>query len=303
MNLVILGFGYTAQACAARLKPKLSSLAVTARSAEKLQSLRAGGLTALRLDGEGFDPALADALGAATALIVSIPPDEGGDPALRTLRRVLERAQALTHIVYLSTIGVYGDFKGAWIDEATPPNGASERAARRLKAEEGWLAFGRERGVTVEILRLAGIYGPGRNPLNDIARGTARRLFKKDQVFNRIHVEDIALVAEAAFDRGPPGGIWNVTDDEPAPPQDVVAHAAVLLGLEPPPLIDYEQATLSEMARAFYSENKRVSNRAIRGRLGVTLRYPTYREGLAALLAEGEGRNGAASLRQKDRSG
>ena len=300
MKLVILGFGYTAQACATRLQPGLTSLVVTARSPEKIERLARSGFTALRLDGADLDPALEQALSGADALIVSVPPDEAGDPALRTLRPALETAPALCQILYLSTIGVYGDFKGAWIDETTPPNGASERASRRLRAEEGWLALGRERSITVQILRLAGIYGPGRNPLCDLANGTARRLFKKDQVFNRIHVEDIALVAEAALSHGIDGSIWNVCDNEPAPPQDVVAHAAALLGTEPPPLIDYETAELSAMARAFYSENKRVSNRAIREELGVTLRYPTYREGLAALWAAGEGNNGARSLRQKD---
>lgn len=301
MKLVILGYGYTAQAAARLLGPRLSQLTVTARTADKVARLGDKGIPALRFDGEGADAALIDAIRAADAVLASIPPGEGGDPALHRLGEALRQAGALRHVVYLSTIGVYGDFEGAWVDETTVPKGDSPRARRRLLAEGQWLALGRERGLNVQVLRLAGIYGPGRNPLVDLAEGVARRLLKPGQVFNRIHVEDIARAVAASLDHREPGEVWNVTDDEPAPPQEVVAFAAELLGLPAPPLVDYETAELSEMARAFYSENKRVSNRRLRHVLGVNLAYPSYREGLRALHAAGEGAAGSRSQRAKRR--
>lgn len=298
MNLFVFGYGYTSEACVRRLRRKLASCAVTTRSAEKAARIEAQGIEAFVFDGVNRDMKIAERLGSVDTLIASVPPDMGGDPVLRVYENDLA---AVKRVVYLSTIGVYGDFAGGWVDEDTPPKAASDRARKRLIAERTSLDFGDRHGANVQILRLAGIYGPGRNALCDLANGVARRLHKKDQVFNRIHVDDIALVAEAALTSGAPGSVWNVSDDEPAPPQDVVAHAAELLGVPVPPLVDFESVELSEMARAFYSENKRVSNRAIRERLGVVLQSPTYREGLANLLAEGEGRNGATSRRQKER--
>ena len=298
MKLFVFGYGYTSEACVRRLAPKLESCAVTTRSLAKAERIRAGGTDALLFDGRSRDPSIAERLGLADALIASVPADEAGDPVLSVFGDDL---RSVRKIVYFSTIGVYGDFGGGWVDEETQPKALSDRARKRLAAEDAWLDFGRETGASVQILRLAGIYGPGRNALCDLENGTARRLHKKGQVFNRIHVDDIALVAEAALERGAPGSVWNVTDDEPAPPQDVVAYAAALLHAPVPPLVDFESVTLSEMAQAFYSENKRVSNLAVRERLGVSLQFPTYREGLAGLLAVGEGRNGSVSRRQKDR--
>lgn len=299
MNLFVFGFGYTSEACVRRLRPMLERCAVTTRSAEKAARIESDhGLEALVFDGQTRNAAIVERLATSDALIVSVPPDADRDPVLAVHGGDLKTVRK---ILYFSTIGVYGDFGGAWVDEATEPTAASDRARRRLLAENAWLEFGRANGIAVHILRLAGIYGPGRNALCDLANGTARRLHKRDQVFNRIHVDDIALVAEPALRSDVASSVWNVTDDEPAPPQDVVAHAAELLGVPVPPLVDFESVELSEMAKAFYSENKRVANRAIRERLGVALRYPTYREGLAGLLAAGEGRNGSASRRQKDR--
>jgi nucleoside-diphosphate-sugar epimerase len=198
-------------------------------------------------------------------------------------------APHLRWIGYLSTVGVYGDHKGAWVDETTVPRPSDGRSRYRLEAENGWLALGAARGIPTQVFRLAGIYGPGRNQLVQLAQGTARRIVKPGQVFNRIHVDDIAQVVAASLARPRAGAIYNVADDEPSPPQDVVTFAAALCGLVPPPEIPYDVADLTPMSRSFYSENKRVRNRLLSAELGVALRYPTYREGLTALRAAGEG--------------
>ena len=204
---------------------------------------------------------------------------------LRHFRDDLAALPELAWIGYLSTVGVYGDCQGQWVDETAPARPTSERSLRRVRAENAWLAFGSESGRRVEIFRLAGIYGPGRNVIDNLKAGTARRIVKAGQVFNRIHVEDIAGVLAAAIDGRGVHNIYNVSDDEPAPPQDVIACAAELLGLPVPPDIPFEQAGLTGMAGSFWAENKRVSNARIKNALGVTLAYPTYREGLRAILA------------------
>ena len=196
-----------------------------------------------------------------------------------------KRRKSCASIVYLSTVGVYGDHGGAWIDEDTPLNATSERGRRRVAAEEAWARFGEARGITVQRHRLAGIYGPGRSAIDDLRDGTARRIIKEGQVFNRIHVEDIAGAALAGFEHPEEAGAFNVCDDEPCPPQDVVAHGAGLLGVEPPRAVPFAEAQLSEMGRSFYAENKRCSNRRLKERLGYRFRFPTYREGLAAIAA------------------
>jgi nucleoside-diphosphate-sugar epimerase len=213
---------------------------------------------------------------------VSVPPDAQGDPVLRHHAEDIARSNA-EWIGYLSTIGVYGDHGGAWVDETAPATPSSERSRRRALAEQQWLDFGKASGKRVEIFRLAGIYGPGSSAIEGVRSGTTRSIVKPDQVFNRIHVEDIARTLIAAFSRPHVHAIYNVTDDEPAPPQDVNAYAATLLGLPPPVAIAYEAAELSEMGRSFYSENKRVRNDRIKNDLGVQLAFPTYREGLAAI--------------------
>uniref|UniRef100_UPI0021C8CEDC NAD-dependent epimerase/dehydratase family protein n=1 Tax=Microvirga sp. Mcv34 TaxID=2926016 RepID=UPI0021C8CEDC len=198
-------------------------------------------------------------------------------------------APRLRWIGYLSTVGVYGNADGDWVDETTPPNPASTRSRQRITAEREWLALGESASFAVQIFRLAGIYGPGRNALVKVADGTARRIVKPDQVFNRIHTADIAQVLMASIEHPSRNAVYNVADDEPGPPQDVIAYAAELLGREPPPEVPFDKADQTPMARAFYADNKRVRNTRIKTDLGVALRYPTYREGLKALLESGGG--------------
>ncbi len=282
MRLLILGPGYSAQAAVARLQEQAETITATARSAEKAEALEARGIEPVRLDDAGS--ALADA----THLLVSIPPGEDGDPGLDAVRGHLASARHLASIAYFSTVGVYGDHGGAWVDETGETRPKSKRSIARVAAEEAWREAASGAGKPLAILRLSGIYGPGRNALANLRAGTARRIVKPGQVFNRIHVEDIAAATVAAFERHLDGTI-NVTDDEPAPPQDVVAFAAQLLGVEPPPEIAFEEADLSPMARSFYGENKRVRNARAKSELGLSFAYPTYREGLRALLEAGEG--------------
>jgi nucleoside-diphosphate-sugar epimerase len=215
-----------------------------------------------------------------------VPPDEIGDPVLDCHGAAVAAIAGLRWVGYLSTTGVYGDCGGAWVDEATEPRPAGERGRRRLQAEEGWLALHRSAHLPLHIFRLAGIYGPGRSPLDAVRAGTARRIDKPGHVFSRIHVDDLAAVLRASMARPDPGAIYNLCDDAPAAPGEVIAHAAALLGVAPPPIVEFAAATLSPMARSFYDDNKRVCNRRIKTALGVTLRYPSYREGLAAILAE-----------------
>ena len=218
----------------------------------------------------------------ATHLVLSIPPDETGDPVLALHRDTLDAASDLQWIGYYSTVGVYGDFGGEWIDESAPTRPANPRAQRRVAAERQWRDYAAGRGLPLLVLRLAGIYGPGRSAFDKLRDGTARRIVKPGQVFNRIHVEDIGRVTQLAAERRL-AGTYNLSDDEPAPRPDLVTHAAALLGVAPPPEIPFERAEMTEMARSFYADNKRVSSRAIKRALGIELLYPTYREGLAAI--------------------
>jgi nucleoside-diphosphate-sugar epimerase len=294
MKLVVFGLGYTSLALVHRHRSMFTAVGGTVRSLAKAARLRHApplgeDVVARQFEGAIVDPAIAGDLAEADALLVSVPPDAAGDPVLRAFAPVIGAAPRLAWIGYLSTVGVYGDHGGGWVDETSPLRPASDRSRRRVAVEEAWLAFGQTRGLAVHIFRLAGIYGPHRNALANLADGTARRIVKPGQVFNRIHVDDIANVLAASLARPSPGAIYNVSDDEPALPQDVVAYAARLLGLEPPPDIPFDDAPLSPLGRSFYGENKRVSNRRIRDEL-VGLAYPTYREGLAALAAMGEGR-------------
>jgi nucleoside-diphosphate-sugar epimerase len=260
------------------------------RSEERAAVLNAdddGRLQALVFDGRSASPKLQQAIVAADAALISIPQDAGGDPVLRTCGGTFARAQHLRSIVYLSTIGVYGDRGGDWVDEATPPGPESARGRERLAAERAWQDFGARRGVAVAILRLAGIYGPGRNALLQITRGSARRIVKQGQIFNRIHVADIAQAIDAAFTHKATG-IFNVADDEPSPPGDPLVFAAQLLGVAPPPEIPFAEAapSMSPLALSFWQECRRVRNDKLKRELGIALRYPTYREGLRALFEE-----------------
>jgi nucleoside-diphosphate-sugar epimerase len=244
----------------------------------------------LLFDGSAASPALAACVAESDDLLISAPPGAAGDPVLAGLADATARGRTRS-IVYLSTIGVYGDRGGDWVDEDSDARPGSPRATARLGAEAAWRQLGADTGKRVAVLRLAGIYGPGRNALVTLAEGTARRIVKPGQVFNRIHAADIARAIDACFAREA-DGVFNVVDDEPAPPQDVIAFAATLLGVAPPPDVPFEQArsTMSAMARSFYADNRRVRNAKLKAALGVRLAYPTYREGLRALFAAGEGR-------------
>jgi nucleoside-diphosphate-sugar epimerase len=279
-TLLSLGHGYSARALAARLLPQGWRVLGTHRDPARAAEIAASGVTPVLWD----KPALEAALAEATHLLVSPAPLAEGDPSLALLREAItRRAAALDWVGYLSTTGVYGDHQGAWVDESAPLAPSTARGAARVAAEEAWRAIP---DLPLHIFRLAGIYGPGRGPFEKVRRGTARRIVKPGQVFSRIHVADIARVLEASIRRPAPGTAYNVCDDDPAPPQDVIAHAARLLGLPLPPEVAFEEAEMSAMARSFYAESKRVSNARIKQELGVTLAYPDYRSGLAALLAE-----------------
>ncbi|WP_188408366.1 NAD-dependent epimerase/dehydratase family protein [Agaricicola taiwanensis] len=288
-TLLLLGYGYAAERIAERHADRFGKLIVTARSADNVDALRARGLDAYLFDGTGVSAELSLALRPVTHVVSSIPPAEASDPVLAALAPELARSPNLAAVGYLSTTGVYGDRLGAWVDEDTEPQPNGPRGHRRLQAENQWRAFAEGSGATAIILRLPGIYGPGRNTLMQLRAGTAKRIVKPGQVFSRIHVDDLADAVAAALLNPSAGRIWNVADDEPAPPQDVVTYAARLMGLEPPPAVLFEEAQLSDMAQSFWADNKRVANRGIRDRLGVTLTYPTYREGLHALWTQSNG--------------
>lgn len=280
MRLLIVGYGYSSKAIHAALGGKLDSLTVTCRTEEKSARLRADGLNAVVFDGTARSPELDEALSTATHLVMSAAPGEAGDPLL--IHHGIAAATKLEWVGYLSTVGVYGNHDGAWVDEETPVDPQSKRSKMRVAAENAWLHHQAVIGFQLGIFRLAGIYGPGRSALDKVRDGTARRIIKPGQVFNRIHVDDIGRVVAAAATEVA-GGIFNVTDDEPGPPQDVIAHAADLLGFDAPPDVAFKDAELSAMGRSFYGENKRVSNAKIKQVFGPML-YPTYREGLAGLL-------------------
>ncbi|QSY94647.1 SDR family oxidoreductase [Rhizobium bangladeshense] len=288
MHVMIFGCGYSGTAIAEAFAGDGVRVSGTTRSAEKMEALRRAGIEAFLFDGETMEERLVEALADVTHLVQSIAPGKA-DPLLRLLDKdgagLLPR---LEWIGYLSTVGVYGDHKGAWIDEETPCVPVSGRSKERLEAEEGWLAMGRERGVPAAVLRLSGIYGPGRNAFCNLEKGTARRLIKKDQVFNRIRVEDIGAAARFLSARGL-GGVYNVTDDRPGPPQDVIVEAARLMGVEPPPEQAFETAELTPMSRSFYGENKRVSNAKLKA-AGFEFSFPTYPMSLAQLWRDGRWR-------------
>jgi nucleoside-diphosphate-sugar epimerase len=288
VNLFVFGLGFSGRTIAERRIARGDSVSGTVRSRDKAQALSTAGLPARVFGPDGRDGTIEDDLAACEALLISVPPGRG-DPVLASYATQIADAPKLRWIGYLSTIGVYGDHGGAWVDEQTPATPTNARSRERADAEQAWLAFGAKNNIAVHVFRLAGIYGPGQSQLVQLARGTARRIVKPGQVFNRIHVEDIARVIDASLERPRAGAIYNVTDNEPAPPQDVVSFAAHLCGCTPPPEISLEDAGLTEMGRSFYAESKRVRNDLLRIELGVTLAYPTYREGLTALRAAGDG--------------
>jgi len=278
-TLLSLGHGYSAQALARRLLNHGWRIIGTTRSPEKAAALAAEGIEPLIWPGEPLAPALAQA----THILASIAPGPEGDPVLNAHAAEIAAARPLW-VGYLSTTGVYGDHAGAWVDEDTALTPSTLRGQQRVLAEAQWQAL----GLPLHIFRLAGIYGPGRGPFEKVRDGSARRIIKPGQVFSRIHVEDIAATLEASMLRPHPGRVYNVCDDDPAPPEAVIAHAAHLLGLPEPPAEDWATAEMTPMARSFYAESKRVRNDRIKTELGLRLRYPSFRDGLAALLAAGD---------------
>jgi nucleoside-diphosphate-sugar epimerase len=276
-TLLSIGHGYSAQALARVLLPQGWHIIATTRSPEKAAALRTQGVEAILWPGGDLP------LDRATHLLTSVAPDATGDPVLRAHgAQIAAAAPHLQWVGYLSTVGVYGDHQGGWVDEDTALTPATARGLARVAAEAAWQAVP---GLAPHIFRLAGIYGPGRGPFEKVRDGSARRIIKPGQVFSRIHVDDIAQVLAASIARPDPGRVYNVCDDDPAPPQDVLSHAAQLLGLPEPPAVPYDGAAMSPMARSFYAESKRVRNDRIKDELGVRLIHPDYRTGLAALLA------------------
>jgi len=294
-TLACLGLGYCAQRYVSEYGGRFAPIIGTTRTAERAAELAARDFGGRRVEMIAFDGMTASrgllaVIEQANALLISAAPDEQGDPVLGALHEALAAAPRLSSVVLLSTIGVYGDRAGGWVDETAALDPANERARPRIAAEQAWQEFGRRRATPVAVLRLGGIYGPAQNALVNVRSGRARNVEKRGQVFNRIHVADIAQAIDAAFAHRA-AGVFNVVDDGPSPPGDPIAFAAELLGLPPPPAIPFAEAvkTMTPMAASFYAENRRVRNDKLKQVLGVRLRYPTYREGLRALHArEGE---------------
>ncbi|MCR6635663.1 SDR family oxidoreductase [Devosia sp.] len=284
MRAFFFGLGYSSQASAQlmRKSDEFVDTLGTVRTTDKANTLTQKGLSAVVFDGTAPGPDVGAALKESTHVVVSVAPDEAGDVVLRHHRADLDAMPDLQWLCYYSTVGVYGDFGGAWIDESAPLSPRNLRSGVRASAEEEWIDYAKARGVPLCILRLAGIYGPGRSSFDKLADGTARRVIKPGQVFNRIHVEDIARVTMLAAERRLAGS-FNLADDEPGPPQDLITYAAQKMGVEPPPEIDFDTAEMTPMARSFYRDNKRVSNKAIKTALGIEMLYPNYQAGLDAI--------------------
>ncbi len=284
MQVLFFGLGYSARASAAALRDRHPQITILGTS--RTPQPDAGASSVLLFDGSVPAPAVGAALKAGVShVVLSIAPDVDGDPVLRHHRADLDAARDLQWLCYYSTVGVYGDFGGDWIDEGAALDPRNARSQWRMRAEAAWQDYAAARGVPLCILRLAGIYGSGRSSFDKLRDGTARRVIKPGQVFNRIHVADIARVTALAADARL-AGTFNLADDEPAPPQDLITHAAGLLGMEPPPEVPFETAKFTPMQRSFYADNKRVSNAAIKSALGIEMLYPTYRQGLAAILKD-----------------
>lgn len=288
MHLFVFGLGFSGGAFARAMKAEAAWTGGTVRSVDKAIALAGEGLRTFLFNGTAVGIGVGAAVRHATHLVTTIAPGDG-DPVLKHHRDSILAAPHLRWIAYLSTVGVYGDHGGARVEETTKPKPPPGRSSDRLAAEAAWRALADERQVPLAILRIAGIYGPGRNALKKLDDGRAHRIVKPGQVFNRIHVDDIVQVIAAAA-AGAAGGVFNVADDEPAPPQELVAYAAELMGVTAPPEVPFEEAELTPLARSFYGQNRRVANQRIKRELGVALRYPTYREGLQAMWRDGSWR-------------
>ena len=280
-EMLIFGCGYTATVFAKEMLARGWSVTGTTRSADKAEKLRALGIKPLIWPGEQIDKALQ----AATHVLISSGPDADGDPVLNALGpQIAERSPDFEWVGYLSTTGVYGNRDGGWVDESSPVEPTTKRGEYRKQAEAAWMDLHTKHGLPLHIFRLAGIYGPGRGPFKKVQAPDAKRIIKAGQIFSRTHVEDIAQVLWASITHPNPGAIYNVCDNDPAPPEAVLAEAARLLGIPVPPAVPFEEADMTPMARSFYSDSKKVSNRRILEELGVTLKYPDYRSGLRAML-------------------
>jgi nucleoside-diphosphate-sugar epimerase len=275
-HLLCFGFGFSASTLAKELDPSTWRVTGTSRSDEGVASINAAGFEGVRFD------QYTDIPDSVTHIVSSVPPG-AADPVIAKFGAQLAQ-QKFDWVAYLSTTGVYGDHQGRLVDEDFPPTPNTERGEKRVVAETQWLQLYHDHGVPVHVFRLAGIYGPGRNQLLTVRDGTAKRVIRPGQIFSRIHVEDIAGILRASMAQPNPGRVYNVADDEPCPPQNVVAYAAGLLGVEPPPEIPFEDAELSPMARSFFADSKRVSNARIKQELGYQFKYPNYRVGLKSLL-------------------
>lgn len=285
-NILFFGYGYTARTLAGLLREEGWTLSGTARSAEKAAALADEGVSPVLWTEGGLDGAEIDR---ADAVLISAPPSPEGCPAFAAARDSLTARAGEAHwIGYLSSNGVYGHHDGAWVDEGAALRPSTARARARIRAEADWAGLAAAWSLPLVIFRLPGIYGPGRSALDTVREGRAQRVIKEGQVFNRMHVEDIARALSLSLADPGAGDLFNLADDEPAPPQDVIDYACRLLGVEPPPAVPFEEAALSEMARSFYADNKRVSNARAKRALGLSLLYPTYREGLDAIYRSGQ---------------
>lgn len=289
-RLFCFGLGYTARVLAAALMGEGWTVAGTCRDEAARADLAADGIDAFLFDRDRPLDDAAAALGGATHLLSSVPPDAEGDPVLARHAGAVAAMKGLAWAGYLSSTGVYGDTGGAPVDESAAVDPTSERGRRRAQAEGGWLELRRAAGVPVHVFRLSGIYGPGRSALDAVRAGRARRIDKPGHLFARIHVDDIAAVLRASMGRPDPGAVYNVCDDEPAAAADVAAFACELLGVDAPPLVPFHQAAkeMSPMALSFWRDDRRVDNGRIKGELGVRLKFPDYRAGLRAVLAAEE---------------
>ena len=275
-HLLCFGFGFSAEALAHKLDPIEWSVTGTSRSLEGVAAINAQGFKGVLFSELQTIPE------SVTYIVISAPPSDDGDPVLLRFKdELMKRAKSFEWVAYLSTTGVYGDRAGEWVDEDSALQPNTDRGQRRVDAEAAWQQIV---DLPLHIFRLAGIYGPGRNAFESLKAGKAQRVIKQGQIFSRIHVEDIAGVLLASINKSNPGRIYNMADDEPCPPQDVIAYAAELLGLPIPPDVPFEDAKLSAMAKSFYADSKRVSNARVKNELGYELKYPNYRIGLRALL-------------------
>ena len=298
MKVLIFGCGFSGKAIAERLSQKGLAVSGTTRAESKFDDVAQAGAQPLQFDGTTLNDDVIAAMAETTHLVISIAPpreenlddpDAQVDPVLKAFggRALTSLMSSLQWICYLSTVGVYGNHDGAWMDETAALSPTSARSRQRVRAEAEWMAAAEANGLPLAIFRLSGIYGPGRNGLRSASEGRSRRLIKKGQVFNRIHVRDIAKAVNLAIGKSA-AGIFNVTDDEPAPPQDVVTYAHQLLGTEPPPEMDFETAELSPMARSFYGDNKRVSNARSKAAFGMDYDWPNYRAALKRMFDEND---------------